>query len=313
MPHGLRAVIMASATPQTTFQVEAPMPLKHWRWGAFGHQAWWPKVADAAIEAQERITPGEAVAGMILNGRSRTSGLRIMLRDRSRAVCVVLISQSSALKTHFQPFFQASWPTSERTSTTSFPAHQGASLLRPSGAVATVARDRAALLSASTHGRSIRPPSPGSVAATTWPSHCHALAQELVMADGDWHVVRRKALIGFQGLMLTWMSATLNGFIRPLKHNDFQEDAGRKNRVIRHGSVHDPGIQQEPRRKRRLASRATINPRSRRTWGFLGIVPFMPKIGTSVQSPERTLSRFVLARPPGLSPPPLAGSHGPGG
>ena len=46
--------------------------------------------------------------------------------------------------------------------------------------------------------------------------------------------------------MLTWMSATLNGFIRPLKHNDFQEDAGRKNRVIRHGSIHDPGIQQEP-------------------------------------------------------------------
>ena len=53
-------------------------------------------------------------------------------------------------------------------------------------------------------------------------------------------------LIGFQGLMLTWMSATLNGFIRPLKHNDFQEDAGRKNRVRRHGSVHDPGIEQEP-------------------------------------------------------------------
>ena len=57
----------------------------------------------------------------------------------------------------------------------------------------------------------------------------------------------RVALIGFQGLMLTWMSATLNGFIRPLKHNDFQEDAGHKNRVRRHGSVHDPGIQQEPR------------------------------------------------------------------
>jgi len=34
--------------------------------------------------------------------------------------------------------------------------------------------------------------------------------------------------------MLKGASETLNLFIRPLKNNDFKEDAGRKNRVIRH-------------------------------------------------------------------------------
>jgi hypothetical protein len=73
--------------------------------------------------------------------------LRIMFRDLSRTVCVVSISRSSALETRFQPFFQASWPTSERTSTTtSCHDHQAAPFLRPSGAVATVARDRGAPL-----------------------------------------------------------------------------------------------------------------------------------------------------------------------
>ena len=46
--------------------------------------------------------------------------------------------------------------------------------------------------------------------------------------------------------MLKCASETLNLFIRPLKNNDFKEDAGRKNRVVRHCYIHDPGIQQEP-------------------------------------------------------------------
>jgi hypothetical protein len=72
--------------------------------------------------------------------------LRLMFRDRSRTVCVVSISRSSALETRFHPFFHASWPTSERTSTAAFHAHQAAPFLRPSEAVATVARDRGAPL-----------------------------------------------------------------------------------------------------------------------------------------------------------------------
>jgi hypothetical protein len=31
-----------------------------------------------------------------------------------------------------------------------------------------------------------------------------------------------------------------------LKNNAFKDDAGRANRVVRHGYIHDPGIQQEP-------------------------------------------------------------------
>ena len=64
-----------------------------------------------------------------LDARSRTSGLRIMFRDRSRAVCVGSISQSSALQTRFQPFFHASWLPCERTSTTYFHEHHAAPFL----------------------------------------------------------------------------------------------------------------------------------------------------------------------------------------
>src|SRR5262249_42853893 len=56
------------------------------------------------------------------------------------------------------------------------------------------------------------------------------------------------ALVGFQGLMLKCAFATLNLFIKSLKNNPFMEDAGPKNRVVRHGYIHDPGIQQEPSR-----------------------------------------------------------------
>src|SRR6266436_4772258 len=48
------------------------------------------------------------------------------------------------------------------------------------------------------------------------------------------HTVGIEALVGFQGLMLTCESETLNSFLRPLKNNDFKEDTERKNRVLRH-------------------------------------------------------------------------------
>ena len=34
-------------------QVEAPKPLKNWGFGDPGHQAWWPKMAGAVIEADD--------------------------------------------------------------------------------------------------------------------------------------------------------------------------------------------------------------------------------------------------------------------
>jgi hypothetical protein len=43
------------------------------------------------------------------------------------------------------------------------------------------------------------------------------------------------------------ITGTLPPFIRLLKNKGFKEDAGRTNRVVRHGFIHDPGIQQEPR------------------------------------------------------------------
>jgi hypothetical protein len=57
------------------------------------------------------------------------------------------------------------------------------------------------------------------------------------------------ALVGFQGLMLAWASGRLNPFIKLLKNNAFKDDAGHANRVVRHGYIHDPGIQQEPSTK----------------------------------------------------------------
>jgi site-specific recombinase XerC len=59
--------------------------------------------------------------------------------------------------------------------------------------------------------------------------------------------IKRLAFVGFQGLMLAWASGRLNPFIKLLKNNAFKDDAGRANRVVRHGYIHDPGIQQEPR------------------------------------------------------------------
>ena len=67
----------------------------------------------------------------------------------------------------------------------------------------------------------------------------------MAKADVLWEVTG-VALVGFQGLILTWASETRNAFIRLLKNKGFKEDAGRTNRVVRHGFIHDPGIQQEP-------------------------------------------------------------------
>src|SRR5882724_8502533 len=55
-----------------------------------------------------------------------------------------------------------------------------------------------------------------------------------------------EALVGFQGLMLAWAFGRLNPFIKLLKNNAFKDDAGSANRVVRHGYIHAPGIQQEP-------------------------------------------------------------------
>jgi hypothetical protein len=63
-----------------------------------------------------------------------------------------------------------------------------------------------------------------------------------------WHW--RMALVGFQGLILTWAPETRNAFIRLLENKSLKEDSGRTNRVVRHGFIHDPGIQQEPFRVR---------------------------------------------------------------
>src|SRR5262245_8608566 len=60
-------------------------------------------------------------------------------------------------------------------------------LLTPLLAGATVARDRAALLSVSTHDRSIWPPSPGYTAATASLSHCPWSTQAQPEAGVCWH------------------------------------------------------------------------------------------------------------------------------
>jgi hypothetical protein len=108
-----------------------------------------------------------------------------MCRDRSRAVCGGSISPSSALATRFHPCFHASWRPSARMSPADFHAHQAAPLLRPSGAAATVARASAALLAASTHGRSRPPPSPAYRAATPWPSLGRGSAPASLMAGAN--------------------------------------------------------------------------------------------------------------------------------
>ena len=54
---------------------------------------------------------------------------------------------------------------------------------------------------------------------------------------------RLVALVGFQGLRLTWTSETRKALIRPLKNDDFKESAGCKNRVVCSWYIHAPGIQ----------------------------------------------------------------------
>src|SRR2546425_13330818 len=70
----------------------------------------------------------------------------------------------------------------------------------------------------------------------------------LLALDGTGYFASKtiQALVGFQGLILKCASETLNLFIRPLKNKHLKGDAGRKNRVVRHCYIHDPGIQQEP-------------------------------------------------------------------
>src|SRR5499427_668211 len=110
---------------------------------------------------------------LLIAAGSRTFYLRIIFRDLSQSACVVPISRLSALETRCHPFFQASWLTSEHTCTASFHDHTAAPFRRPPAAGATVTPETAARLAASTHGPSIRPPSPVYTAATPSPSPCH--------------------------------------------------------------------------------------------------------------------------------------------
>src|SRR4030095_8829440 len=68
--------------------------------------------------------------------------------------------------------------------------HHG--VLTPPLVAATPAPDTARPLSASTHGRSIPPPSPVSRAATAWLSRCRGWAQAVVEADVSWHEANRR-------------------------------------------------------------------------------------------------------------------------
>ena len=85
----------------------------------------------------------------------------------------------------------------------------------------------------------VTPQRPG-VTGTTAERSVGLLERTQRLHEGD------QALVGFQGLILTCGSETLNSFLRPLKNNGFKEDTERKNRILRHGYIHDPGIQQEP-------------------------------------------------------------------
>ncbi len=66
-------------------------------------------------------------------------------------------------------------------------AHPLNSRLTAPMAGATGARGIAAPPAGSRHDRSAPPPSPGSAAATAWPSLCHESAQGAAEAGADWH------------------------------------------------------------------------------------------------------------------------------
>ena len=61
--------------------------------------------------------------------------------------------------------------------------------------------------------------------------------------------VNTSALIGFQGLMLQALFEKHNSFLRPLKKKGFKEERVTTIGLYDIGKSHDPGIQQEPRRK----------------------------------------------------------------
>jgi hypothetical protein len=54
--------------------------------------------------------PNSRIIAVANNKGSRTSGLRIIFRARSRSVCVVSISRSSGFKADFQPLVEPSLP-----------------------------------------------------------------------------------------------------------------------------------------------------------------------------------------------------------
>src|SRR6266568_7190246 len=91
----------------------------------------------------------------------------------------------------YQDRIQACWPDRKHTYLALHHDQPIRQPLTPPAAAATVARDRAALLSASTHGRSIRPPSRAYTAATAWPGPCRWWAREPARAGASSHGAAR--------------------------------------------------------------------------------------------------------------------------
>src|SRR5712691_2847134 len=71
------------------------------------------KLGARVQECKERITI--ALPSSCPVARSRPCGLRTIVTDPSRAVCIVYISRSAVLEPYFQPVVQLGWPTPEHT------------------------------------------------------------------------------------------------------------------------------------------------------------------------------------------------------
>jgi hypothetical protein len=113
---------------------------------------------------------------------SRTSGLRRMFRDLSRAVCIVCISRACALRTGCPHRARPGDPPSERTPAALHHAHRPASGVRPSAPGATAAPGSATLLATTRRAPASRRPAPGDTAAPPWRRHGHWGLQGAAMA-----------------------------------------------------------------------------------------------------------------------------------
>src|SRR5919204_4817207 len=97
--------------------------------------------------------------------------LGIMCQDFCGALCLVSIRGSRTHESGFLDLVQPVWSPPGHTSPTPFHDHPAQLPLTLLEAVATAARGTSAPRVASTHGPSIRSPSPAFGDATPWPSH----------------------------------------------------------------------------------------------------------------------------------------------